>query len=164
MILRPVTPVSPIGPPMTNRPVGLMKILVFLSTSRFGSAFAMTSSRIAAWSLRFETLSACCVETTTVSIRATLPPLYSTVTWLLPSGRRKSSPARRAFASWRVTACAYWIGAGMSSVVSSQAYPNIIPWSPAPPVSTPWPMSLDCWSTATSTPQVFPSKPISPST
>ena len=72
MILRPVTPVSPMGPPMTKRPVGLMKILVFRSTSRFGSAFAMTSSRMAAWSLLFETSSACCVETTTVSMRAGL--------------------------------------------------------------------------------------------
>ena len=121
MILRPVTPVSPIGPPMTNRPVGLMKTFVLRSTSRFGSAFAITCSRIASWSFLFETSSECWVETTTVSMRTGLPPRYSTDTWLLPSGRRKARPARRAFASWRVTACAYWIGAGMSSGVSSQA-------------------------------------------
>ena len=41
--------------------------------------------------------------------------------------------------------CANWIGAGISSAVSLQAYPNIIPWSPAPPVSTPCAMSGD-WS------------------
>jgi hypothetical protein len=35
------------GPPTTKRPVGLMKILVFRSTSFFGSARAMTCSRIA---------------------------------------------------------------------------------------------------------------------
>ena len=95
-----------------------------------------------------------------MSIRTGLRSRYSTVTCDLPSGRRKSSPARRAFASWRVTAWAYWMGAGISVGVSSHAYPNIIPWSPAPPVSTPCAMSGDCWSTATSTPHVFPSKPI----
>ena len=36
MIFRPVTPESPIGPPMTKRPVGLMKNLVFLSSSFVG--------------------------------------------------------------------------------------------------------------------------------
>ena len=91
---------------MTNRPVGLMKILVFRSMSFFGSAFAMTSSRTAAWSFLFETSGECWVETTTVSSRTILPPLYSTEIWLLPSGRRKSSPFLRALASWRVTACA----------------------------------------------------------
>ena len=33
MILRPVRPQSPCGPPMTKRPVGLMKYLVFASSS-----------------------------------------------------------------------------------------------------------------------------------
>ena len=32
MILRPVRPVSPCGPPITNRPVGLMWYLVSAST------------------------------------------------------------------------------------------------------------------------------------
>ena len=38
----------------------------------------MTSSRTAAWSFLFETASECWVETTTVSMRATLPSRYST--------------------------------------------------------------------------------------
>ena len=81
----------------------------------------MTSSRMAAWSFLFETASECWVETTTVSMRATLPSRYSTLTWALPSGRRKSRPRRRARASSRVRWWAYWMGAGMSSGVSSQA-------------------------------------------
>ena len=51
------------------------------------------------------------------------------------------------------------MGAGISSGVSSQANPTIIPWSPAPPVLTPWAMSGDCSSIDTSTPQVSKSKP-----
>ena len=37
-----------------------------------------------------ETFSLCCVEMTAVSTRAGRPSMYSTVTWDLPSGRRKS--------------------------------------------------------------------------
>ena len=44
MILRPVRPASPNGPPITKRPVGLTKYLVFLSRSFAGSAFLITSS------------------------------------------------------------------------------------------------------------------------
>jgi hypothetical protein len=69
--------------------------------------------------------------------------------------------------------CASQIGIGMRSSVSSHAYPNIIPWSPAPtssyvspvPVfcsialSTPIAMSGDCSSSDTITPQVAPSMP-----
>ena len=60
------------------------------------------------------------------------------------------------------------IGSGMSSGVSRQAKPNIIPWSPAPSSnagaassrtssaeSTPWAMSGDCSLTETSVPQVW---------
>ena len=63
--------------------------------------------------------------------------------------------------------CASAIGSGMSSGVSRQAYPNIIPWSPAPSscagaasdrtssaASTPIAMSDDCSLTDTSVPQV----------
>jgi hypothetical protein len=68
-------------------------------------------------------------------------------------------------ASWRSVArrcvmrCASWIGIGISASVSSVAYPNIIPWSPAPPVSTPIAMSGDCRSIVESTAQVWLSKP-----
>ncbi len=95
--------------------------LVLRSTSRFGSALAMTSSRTASCSALLETSAACWVETTTVSMRAGRPSRYSTETWLLPSGRRKSRPALRTLASCRVRAWAYWMGAGISSGVSLQA-------------------------------------------
>jgi len=48
---------------------------------------------------------------------------------------------------------------GISSGVSSQAKPNIRPWSPAPPVSTPMAISSDCFLMAQMTPQVSESKP-----
>ena len=63
--------------------------------------------------------------------------------------------------------CARAIGSGISSGVSRQAKPNIIPWSPAPSsnadaassrtssaASTPWAMSGDCSLTEISVPQV----------
>ena len=43
----------------------------------------------------------------------------------------------------RTSLCASMIGSGISSSVSVQAKPNISPWSPAPPVSTPMAMSGD---------------------
>ncbi len=92
---------------------------------------------------------------TTVWTRTGRSPSYSTVTWLLPSGRSQGrSPDLRALASRLVSRCARAIGSGISSGVSRQAKPNISPWSPAPPVSTPWAMSGDCGSIADSTPQV----------
>ncbi len=66
----------------------------------------MTSSRTASWIFLFETCSACCVDTTTVSMRTGLPSSYWTVTWLLPSGRSQSSDLRRTSASRRVSAWA----------------------------------------------------------
>ena len=70
----------------------------------------------------------------------------------------------------RVSLCARAMGRGMSSGVSLQAKPTIIPWSPAPTdsrsspagsvssrtssdTSTPWAMSWDCSSMDTLTPQ-----------
>ena len=68
-----------------------------------------------------------------------------------------------------------WIGSGMSSGVSSQAKPNIRPWSPAPwrssgsalpsarsskASSTPWAMSGDCLPIDTEMPHDSPSKPL----
>ena len=57
------------------------------------------------------------------------------------------------------------MGAGRKASVSRVAYPNIIPWSPAPsPLlpdsSTPCAMSADCCPSATRTAHVSPSKPI----
>ncbi|CSA91600.1 Uncharacterised protein [Vibrio cholerae] len=44
MILRPVRPQSPIGPPITKRPVGLMKYLVSLLNHSAGRTGLMISS------------------------------------------------------------------------------------------------------------------------
>jgi hypothetical protein len=55
MILRPVRPQSPTGPPMTNWPVGLMWYLVRLSSHFFGSTGLMISSITASRSSWCET-------------------------------------------------------------------------------------------------------------
>ena len=60
-------------------------------------------------------------------------PEYSTVTWVLPSGRRYGTvPLRRTVESCLDSWWASMIGRGISSGVSRHAYPNIRPWSPAP--------------------------------
>ena len=65
----------------------------------------------------------CWVETTMAGQRRMLPsPSYSTVTWLLPSGRSQaSSPLLRKAARRRQRVWAMAMGAGISSGVSSQA-------------------------------------------
>ena len=65
----------------------------------------------------------CWVETTMAGQRRTLPSLsYSTVTWLLPSGRSHLSwPDLRTSARRRDSLWAMEMGAGISSGVSSQA-------------------------------------------
>ena len=72
MILRPVRPQSPWGPPTTKRPVGLMKYLVLASRSSAGMTawmtFSMTSSRMVSVFTRLE----CWVEMTTASTRTGL--------------------------------------------------------------------------------------------
>ncbi len=115
--------------------------------SAAGTTGRMISSRIASRSSGVGIDSACCVEMTTVSTRTGLPSAYSTVTWLLPSGRSHSSVRfLRASARRSVSLCASVIGSGISSSVSRTARPNMSPWSPAPPVSTPIAMSGDCLS------------------
>ena len=65
---------------------------------------------------------ACCVDTTTVSSRTGVIPEYSTVTWVLPSGRRYGTvPLRRTVDSCLDSWCASMIGSGISSGVSRQA-------------------------------------------
>ena len=51
------------------------------------------------------------------------------------------------------------IGSGISSGVSEQAYPNMSPWSPAPPGSTPRAMSGDCPCSDETTAHVSASNP-----
>ncbi len=81
-----------------------------------------TSSMIASLSAGCLIASACWVETTTVSTRMARVPSYSTVTWDLPSGRRKSSsPLRRASESRCTSRWARVSGRGMSSSVSRTA-------------------------------------------
>ena len=70
MILRPVNPVSPCGPPTTKRPVGLIRNLVFLSSS-FGGKDLLDDflddeifDRLCA-----STSAACWVEMTTLVMR-----------------------------------------------------------------------------------------------
>ncbi len=107
----------------------------------------MISSMMASLRAACLIASACCVETTTASTAIGRLPSYSTVTWDLPSGRRKSiCPFRLAWESRMTSRWASVSGSGISSSVSRTAKPNIRPWSPAPPVSTPWAMSEDCGS------------------
>ena len=58
MILRPVRPESPCGPPTTKRPVGLIRNSVFLLSMSAGNTFRMTFSMryfsIVAWATLIE--------------------------------------------------------------------------------------------------------------
>ncbi len=96
-----------------------MKILVRSSNISAGSVGRMTRSVICARRSSVAISSACCDETTTASMRLGVVPSYSTVTWLLPSGRsQSSSPVRRAMLSAWVSRWASRIGIGMSASVS----------------------------------------------
>ena len=125
----------------------------------------MIVSRIVLWS----TPGSCWVETTTVCTRVGLPSSYSTVTWLLLSGRSHLIvPFCRNSVIRLMIRCDRAIGIGISSGVSFEAKPNIRPWSPAPmslpfslSESTPIAMSGDCLPSAIMTAQVLASKPIS---
>ena len=90
MILRPVSPVSPIGPPITKRPVGLMWYLVSASSRlRWNHGLDHVLAEFPRAVDRCPRVPQCCVEITTASTRIGLPFLsYSTVTWDLPSGLR----------------------------------------------------------------------------
>src|SRR5207344_373008 len=177
MIFRPVRPVSALGPPISNRPVGLMRMRApSASSSNSRSTGSITSERTSGASrVSTSTSSRCCALISTVSTRLAVVPSYAIVTWLLPSGRRYGiTPALRTSASRLANRCAIAIGSGISSSVSRQAYPNIIPWSPAPRASSSWTeppsrcssawstpraMSPDCSWIDVITPQVSPSIP-----
>ena len=88
MILRPVTPASPCGPPITNLPVGLMKTFVALSIMSAGISGLMIFAVMSANIFSLVTSGLCWVETTIASMRSGLLPSYSTVTCDLPSGRK----------------------------------------------------------------------------
>ena len=110
------------GPPTTKRPVGLMWNLVPLWTRPFGRTGLMITSMTASRSVFWLTSGACCVESTTASIATGLPSSYSTVTWLLASGRSHFSlPFLRSSACFFTSRWARVIGTGISSSVSLQA-------------------------------------------
>ena len=159
MILRPVRPASPIGPPITKRPVGFTWKTVSSSSQLARAATGrMISSRTA---LR---------ELVVGDVRRVLGREHDRADPLRASRRRtRSSPgtwrraagsrARRSRSRRGARSISRWarrIGAGISSGVSSHAKPNIMPWSPAPcslcrpsPSVTPWAMSGDCRPRAT---------------
>ncbi len=136
--------------------------------NRVGSTGLTISSMTASRMVAYWASGACCVLTTTVSMHEGRPASYCTVTWLLPSGRRNPSlPSLRTDASRRVMPWASMMGRGMSSSVSVQANPNMMPWSPAPcsvyrpcPSVTPTEMSSLCFSMTVSTAQVRQSNPM----
>src|SRR5437899_2371467 len=75
---------------------------VRLSIIPSGTTRRITSCMTASWRSLLETLSLCCVETTTQSRRAGRPFAYSTVTCVLPSRWSMQTVARRAWIAWTV--------------------------------------------------------------
>ena len=67
MILRPVRPESPSGPPTTKRPVGLIRNWVERSIIFAGMTFLITYSMRNSRMSECFTLGVCCVEMTTFS-------------------------------------------------------------------------------------------------
>src|SRR6202045_1938782 len=120
MILRPVRPQSPSGPPTTKLPVGLTrKSEDFAGIQPFGSADStaveiISLIRPGEYFLLLRLFSLCWVETTTLGQPTALPSTYFTVTWLLASGCRSNSwPLRRFSDSPLRILCAKKIGAGI---------------------------------------------------
>src|SRR2546430_17191647 len=103
MILRPVRPQSPSGPPTTKLPVGLTrKSDDFCGIQPLGSAdstaveiISLTSPGV--YFLLLRLFSLCWVDTTTLVQPTGLPSTYFTVTWLLASGCRSASWPLRGF-------------------------------------------------------------------
>src|SRR6202163_2933795 len=120
MILRPVRPQSPSGPPTTKLPVGLTRKSDGLAGIQpFGSADStaveiISLIRPGEYFLLLRLFSLCCVETTTLVQPTALPSTYFTVTWLLASGCRSNNwPLRRFSDSTFRILWAKKIGAGM---------------------------------------------------
>src|SRR5215813_8166577 len=102
MILRPVRPQSPSGPPITKLPVGFTrKSDAFAGIQPFGSADStaveiISLIRPGVYFLLLRLFSLCWVETTTLVQPTGLPSTYFTVTWLLASGCSSAGwPVRR---------------------------------------------------------------------
>ena len=109
------------------------------------------------------TFGVCWADTTTVCTRFGFPGAsYSMVTCAFPSGLMYSRVlSLRSLLRRFVSLCASVIGSGISSLVSLHAYPNIIPWSPAPPGSTPCAISGLCSLILDITAQALSSNPYS---
>src|ERR1700754_4636394 len=103
MILRPVRPQSPSGPPTTKLPVGLTrKSELLFGIQPFGNADStavpiISLIRPGVYFLPLRLVSLCWVETTTFVQPTGLPLTYFTVTWLLASGCRSASEPLRRF-------------------------------------------------------------------
>ena len=85
MILRPVKPASPMGPPMTSIPQGLIRNFVSASKYFLGIVMWTTFSMMSFLSSMSLTLSLCC----NVDPDGDAGPasnVYSAVTWVLVSG------------------------------------------------------------------------------
>ncbi len=130
MIFRPVNPQSPIGPPITNRPVGLTKNDRRNSPASYnpsGNTGTTTCSHKSP-AINDSAPSRCCVEINNFSTPTGRPSRYRTVTCVFPSGRKyPTNPDFRTSANRFANRCANEIGNGINSSVSSDAYPNIIP-------------------------------------
>src|ERR1700761_6468585 len=103
MILRPVRPQSPSGPPTTKLPVGLTrKSDDFCGIQPLGSADStaveiISLIRPGVYFLLLRLFSLCWVETTTLVQPVGLPPTYFTLPWLFASGCRSASEPLRRF-------------------------------------------------------------------
>ncbi len=73
MILRPVRPQSPTGPPMTNLPVGLMWYWVDSESHSAGITTSMISRRTMRRSSSWSISGACWVDSTTASTPHGMP-------------------------------------------------------------------------------------------
>src|SRR5262245_65612294 len=101
MILRPVRPQSPSGPPTTKLPVGLTRksdgrLGIQPSGNAEATASPIRSLTIAGeYFLPLRVSELCWVDTTTLVQPIGLPSIYCTVTWLLASGCRSNSCLER---------------------------------------------------------------------
>ncbi len=107
MILRPVRPQSPLGPPISNAPVGFTRYFTLPFTRCLGSTGLMMLSMTASSICLCDRPGACCVESTTVSIASGLPcAAYFIVTCDFASGRSHASlPLRRTSACFSTSRC-----------------------------------------------------------
>src|ERR1700750_1298478 len=103
MILRPVRPQSPSGPPTTKLPVWLTrKAEPFCGIQPFGSADStaveiMSLIRPGEYFLPLRLFSLCWVETTTLVQPTGLPSTHFYLSWLLAAGCTAAGLALRSF-------------------------------------------------------------------